>query len=53
MRGASAYFSQALGFPVALDDPFDGLLCPDSLKEEFGPMAPRFSAAVGLALRKV
>jgi type IV pilus assembly protein PilM len=53
MRGATAYFSQALGFPVALDDPFEGLLCRDSLREEFGPIAPRFSAAVGLALRKV
>jgi type IV pilus assembly protein PilM len=53
IRGASAYFSQALGFPVELDDPFDGLLCQDSLRVEFGPSAPRFSAAVGLALRKV
>ena len=52
MRGTVEYFSQSLDFPVELDDPFAGLLCSDALREEFGPFAPRFSAAVGLALRK-
>jgi len=52
MRGTAKYFSEALGFPVETDDPFAGLVCADALREEFGPLAPRFSAAVGLALRK-
>ena len=52
MKGTAAYCAEALGFPVAIDDPFAGLACTDALREEFGPLAPRFSAAVGLALRE-
>jgi hypothetical protein len=37
---------------VELDQPFDGLSCKKGLLDEFGLAAPRFSAAIGLALRK-
>jgi type IV pilus assembly protein PilM len=53
MRGLPEYFSQALGLPVARSDPFGALKCKDALGEEFGPLAPCFSAVVGLALRKM
>ncbi len=52
MKGLPEYFSQSLGLPVELLDPFGHLACSDALREEFGPVAPRFSAAVGLALRQ-
>ncbi len=52
MKGLPEYFSQSLGLPVELLDPFGELTCSDALREEFGPLAPRFSAAVGLALRQ-
>lgn len=49
--GIGEYFSQALGFVAEIDDPFAALACKDVLRDEFGPISPRFSAAVGLALR--
>ncbi len=52
MPGMKEYFSQAMEGTVEIDQPFNGLACKDILLEEFGPYAPRFSAAVGLALRK-
>lgn len=52
MRGIREYFAGSLTGPVELDEPFNGLSCKDALLAEFGPIAPRFSAAVGLALRK-
>lgn len=52
MRGLGEYCAQALELQVELDQPFDGLSCKETLIEEFGPVASRFSAAIGLALRK-
>jgi type IV pilus assembly protein PilM len=51
VKGIADYCSRALDFPVTVDDPFAGLACPDGLRNEFGLLAPRFSTAVGLALR--
>ncbi len=53
MKGLPEYFSRSLGLPVELCDPFGGLKYKDGLGAEFGPLAPCFSAAVGLALRKM
>ena len=52
MPGLKEYFSRSIEGTVELDQPFSGLACKNSLLEEFGPNGPRFSAAVGLALRK-
>lgn len=52
MPGLGEYCAQALERAVEIDRPFDGLSCGKDLLEEFGPVAPRFSAAIGLALRK-
>ena len=52
MQGIKEYFVQSLEGAVELDAPFEGLSLKSNLLEEFGPIAPRFSAAVGLALRK-
>lgn len=52
MKGLPEYVAQALGIPVELQDPFAPLTISDALREEFGPFGPRFSTAVGLALRK-
>ena len=52
MQGIREYFAQALEGPVELDQPFDGLSVRKNLADEFGPVSPRFSAAIGLALRK-
>jgi len=53
MPGIQEYFSRSIEGPVEIDQPFSILKCKNSLLEEFGSSAPRFSAAVGLALRKV
>ena len=50
--GIRDYFSQSLDMPVEKDDPFAGLACKESILREVTPLAPRFTAAVGLALRK-
>ncbi len=52
MRGLKDYFARSLEGAVELDRPFDGLTCGKNMFDEFGPVAPRFSAAIGLALRK-
>jgi type IV pilus assembly protein PilM len=52
MKGLPDYVSQALGHPVEVFDPFGALALSDAIREEFGPAATRFSAAVGLALRQ-
>jgi type IV pilus assembly protein PilM len=52
MKGLPDYVSQALGLPVEVFDPFGALVLSDAIREEFGPVATRFSAAVGLALRQ-
>ncbi len=52
MRGLKDYIAQSLEGTVQIDRPFDGLTCGKNMLEEFGPVAPRFSAAIGLALRK-
>ncbi len=52
MRGLKDYVAQSLEGAVELDRPFDGLTCDKNMLDEFGLVAPRFSAAIGLALRK-
>jgi type IV pilus assembly protein PilM len=51
-QGIQEYFTQSLESPVELDQPFAGLTVGQDTLEEFGPQALRFSAAVGLALRR-
>lgn len=53
MQGIKEYFTQSIEGTVELDQPFEGLSVKKNLAAEFGPISPRFSAAVGLALRKV
>lgn len=50
-RGLKDYFAKSLEGTVEIDRPFDRLACKKDLLEEFGPIAPRFSTAIGLALR--
>ena len=52
MRGIKDYFSSSLEGPVELCAPFEGLSAKRDVLDEFGAIAPRFSAAVGLALRR-
>lgn len=52
MPGIREYCERSLEHAVEIDQPFSTLVCKSGLLEEFGPQAPRFSAAVGLALRK-
>lgn len=53
MNGIKDYFSARLGIPVEIDNPFEGLSYKkDILHEELAVSAPRFSSAVGLALRR-
>ncbi len=52
MQGLREYFLHSLEGVVELDQPFKGLTVGRNLLQEHGPQAPRFSAAVGLALRK-
>jgi len=52
MQGIKDYFMRSIDGTVQVDRPFDGLICKKNMLEEFGPLAPRFSAAIGLALRK-
>jgi type IV pilus assembly protein PilM len=52
MQGLKDYFARSLEGTVEIDRPFDGLTCKQNVLDEFGPVAPRFSAAIGLALRK-
>ncbi|HYA86645.1 MAG TPA: type IV pilus assembly protein PilM [Nitrospirota bacterium] len=53
MKGLPEYFSRSLDLPVELCNPFSVLKYKDAIGAEFGPLAPHFSAAVGLALRKM
>jgi len=53
LQGLREYCAQSLEHAVEICQPFDGLTGKQDLLEEFGPVAPRFSAAIGLALRKV
>ncbi|MGO9689629.1 MAG: type IV pilus assembly protein PilM [Syntrophobacteraceae bacterium] len=52
MKGLPEYFSRALELPVELCDPFAVLAPGDSTAEGYRSLAPCFSTAVGLALRK-
>ncbi len=52
MQGLPEYFSQSLGLPVALLDPFDVLDAGTAVNGKVSRPATRFSAAVGLALRQ-
>jgi type IV pilus assembly protein PilM len=52
MQGLKDYFTRSLEGAVEIDRPFDYLMCKKDMMEEFKPAAPRFSAAIGLALRK-
>jgi len=51
VNGIAEYCSRALDVPVEIDDPLSALSCTDAITGEFGPFAPRLSAAIGLALR--
>lgn len=52
LQGLTEYFTQSLEGTVEIDRPFDSLNCNKQMLDEYGPLAPRFSAAIGLALRK-
>lgn len=52
LQGIKDYVSLSLEGPVEVDAPFAVLACAPELLKEFGPLGPRFSAAVGLALRQ-
>ncbi len=53
MSGIKDYFSLSFEWPIELDDPFAGLVYKKKVMGEgLRPLSPRFSAAVGLALRK-
>jgi type IV pilus assembly protein PilM len=51
MAGVAGYVERALNLPVEIDDPLAPLDMDEQLKREIGPVAPQFSAAIGLALR--
>ena len=51
MRGIAEYCAKSMEHAVEIAQPFEKLSCRKALLDEFGPIAPRFSAAVGLALR--
>ncbi len=51
LRGIGEYFGASLEGSIELDAPFSGLGAKQKLLEEFGALGPRFSAAIGLALR--
>jgi type IV pilus assembly protein PilM len=53
MKGLPEYFTQALGLPVEFCDPLGVLKYKETIGAEFGPIAQRFSTAIGLALRKM
>ena len=52
MTGMKDYCSRFFEVAVELDAPFVALSARRKLKEQFGPLGSRFSAAVGLALRR-
>jgi Tfp pilus assembly PilM family ATPase len=52
LPGIKDYVSLSLEGPVEVDAPFAALACTPELLQEFGPLGPRFSTAVGLALRQ-
>lgn len=51
MPGFQEYFASYFDANVELDDPFAEILCDEKAFGEIRLMAPRFSTAVGLALR--
>jgi type IV pilus assembly protein PilM len=52
LQGLKEYFMQSLEGTVEIDRPFEELSVKNALLDEFKAIAPRFSAAIGLALRK-
>jgi len=52
MPGFQEYFAGYFDAQVVRDDPFSGIHCDARASEEVRPIAPRFSTAVGLALRE-
>lgn len=52
MPGFQEYFASYFDANVELDDPFAEILCDEKVFGDLRPLAPRFSTAVGLALRK-
>jgi type IV pilus assembly protein PilM len=52
MLGLKEYFAQSLEGSVDIEQAFNDLSERNASLEEFVPLAPRFSAAVGLVLRK-
>lgn len=52
LAGFKDYFSRFFEAPVEIQDPFSGMICENLDIEPLKLIAPRFSLAVGLALRK-
>jgi type IV pilus assembly protein PilM len=52
MPGIRDYFARGLETGTEIDDPFAGCSAREDILREFGSLSPRFSAALGLALRK-
>jgi len=51
MKGLVQYFSQSLGMPVALGDPWKRITAEGDVRTLVENLGPSFSVAVGLALR--
>lgn len=52
LTGIKEYVAPSLEGPVEVCAPFAALACTPGLLQEFAPLGPRFSTAVGLALRQ-
>ncbi|MFA5073430.1 MAG: type IV pilus assembly protein PilM [Nitrospirota bacterium] len=52
MPGIREYVMKSVDGTVEIDQPFEGLSGAKNVINEFSPLAPRFSVAIGLALRK-
>ena len=52
MPGLLNRFREQVGMPVALGNPFEGLIYPPDLKHVLEEIGPSFAVAVGLAMRK-
>jgi len=52
MPGFQEYFARYFDAPVEMDNPFGEIACDTAVFEDLHLTAPRFTAAVGLALRR-
>lgn len=50
MQGLSAYIGNLFHVPVSIADPWQGILCNESIRPALNRMGPSFSIAIGLAL---